>query len=279
MQTKSVLGACKSAHANARSLSVRARKDKEPCLPHLVLLASLFNHTSLFAFQCAHRPPPSRPTIKETHQRRRLNSLLSILSCLAAFFLSFFMFTSRVLPRPVPFTEHHPHVSSNTAAGSDVVYPVPSTAAPGVSLPVPASQRPDALIDNRIIMPGEREKGAVHEHSSAASPARSRRMRSVSPQRDSRTAEDRPSPESIDDKQSVDTEASAASGPATARNRRKRRLSQVNEPSTTKGLAATPVASTQQRERHASVADSPSQICLCQPDPKVPRPRNGMSSS
>lgn len=115
--------------------------------------------------------------------------------------------------------------------------------------------KPDALLEHRIIMTGEESQP----------PLANSHIRSISPRRDSGTTAGRQSP--VDDKQSIVTEASTISVPASIRKRRQ--LSQVND--------AEPSA----RERLLSAIstkpiDSPSQICLCQPDPKVPRPRNGM---
>lgn len=114
--------------------------------------------------------------------------------------------------------------------------------------------QPDTLLSSRI-MPDETTRAAASEHHQSPTPAP---RSSSSPPEDA--VQRSPGEESLEDYESPKLRTQSLSQAARTSNR-----------SSTVDQSSLPRKSVVEKWQD----DSPSSICLCQPDPKVPRPRNG----
>ena len=144
------------------------------------------------------------------------------------------------------------------------VLPLPP-ALTSTSVDKSTSSAPNTLLQHKIMTVAELD-GNTDTHRSIS--PRSYR-RASSPAKDKRPTS--PGQESLEDHEdSLSTESLSS---RTTRKRSSSQASQEGRPRSTRGP---PSISTLTANRVLRAADSASQVCLCQPDPKVPRPRNGI---
>ena len=116
--------------------------------------------------------------------------------------------------------------------------------------------QPDTLLSSKI-MPDDTAGAAASETHQSPTPAR---RRSLSSPREEGIVQRSPGEESLEDYESPKLRTHSLSQAARTSNRSSRA-----------DQSSLPRKSVVEKWQE----DSPSSICLCQPDPKVPRPRNG----
>ena len=128
------------------------------------------------------------------------------------------------------------------------------------SAPSPLNSRRDSLLQNRIMT------GREPSSSSTKNKSRSASLKSSSPA-------GRHSPQSPGEEPLEHYQDSSVGVSPSHRSTPKRSPSQVSAEAVRRSSRHLPSLSTSSGSVRST--DSPSQLCLCQPEPKVPRPRNG----